>query len=31
MLIAKDHTHDRVKETADLSVVTISQPQPVAK
>jgi multidrug efflux pump len=31
MLIAKDHTHDRVKSTADLSVVTISQPQPVAK
>jgi multidrug efflux pump len=30
MLIAKDHTHDRVK-AADLSVVTISQPQPVAK
>jgi len=30
MLIAKDHTHDHVK-TADLSVVTIAQPQPVAK
>ncbi len=30
MLIAKDHTHDRAK-PADLSVVTISQPQPVAK
>ncbi|HXB01969.1 MAG TPA: efflux RND transporter permease subunit [Opitutaceae bacterium] len=30
MLLAKDHTHDRVK-AADLSVVTISQPQPVAK
>ncbi|HXA80493.1 MAG TPA: efflux RND transporter permease subunit, partial [Opitutaceae bacterium] len=30
ILLAKDHTHDRVK-TADLSVVTISQPQPVAK
>jgi multidrug efflux pump len=30
MLIAKDHTHDRAK-PADLSVVTISQPHPVAK
>jgi multidrug efflux pump len=30
ILLAKDHTHDRVK-AADLSVVTISQPQPVAK
>jgi multidrug efflux pump len=31
ILLAKDHTHDRVKASDNLSVVTISQPQPVAK
>jgi multidrug efflux pump len=31
ILLARDHTHDRVKASDNLSVVTISQPQPVAK